>query len=256
MPCNCSNIQVPDETKPCESHKKKCGPKVCQTNCCPEEEEVDCCSPAFLRLDKLRNGWVSIITNTADFETADVSGNIEGICDRCGDLIPFPSASYFESNDTNGVALADASDPSNSVILLDLSYYAYVFTRTLRYTATQECGKKDQLVGWLFDTRTENLEVFQDLPALNLTTSVNRATLLTMQPSDLSRLQKKQLNSLNILYKASVKALSKAVSPRGEGNIVHVTDKTGQEWLMAINTADSEASCNNTQYVVVACPAC
>jgi hypothetical protein len=36
---------------------KKCCASVCETNCCKPDCEVDCCSAAFLRLDKLRQGW-------------------------------------------------------------------------------------------------------------------------------------------------------------------------------------------------------
>ena len=36
---------------------KKCCASVCETNCCQPDCQVDCCSAAFLRLDKLRQGW-------------------------------------------------------------------------------------------------------------------------------------------------------------------------------------------------------
>jgi len=268
MPCNCAEKPL-DVTKPSESHKKKCGPSVCHSNCCPEEQEVDCCTPAFLRLEKLRNGWTNILTDSLELPTvgdasdADGSFNIVGVNDRHGDPIPGPTDNLFsnddqgECGDENGIALVSSTDSSgNFTIELDLAYYAYLFTNTLRYTHEQECGKKDQLVGWLFDTSDENLEIFQDLPALNLTTNVNRETLINKKADDLTRQQKKQLYSLNILYKLSLKALAKAVSPRGEGNIVQVSDKTGQEWLVAINAADSEVECHNTKYVIVAVPLC
>ncbi len=35
---------------------------LCAISCCPSEMELDCCSPSYLRLDKLRQGWSDIAT--------------------------------------------------------------------------------------------------------------------------------------------------------------------------------------------------
>ena len=75
---------------------------------------------------------------------------------------------------------------------------------------------------------------------------------------NLSSIQKQQLYALNVLYKASLRAIAGAQgNPKTEGNIVHVTDKCGQKWLIAINRAGSTDVCEtNFEWVVVAVPLC
>jgi hypothetical protein len=262
--CSCKpNVLV--ETKPCES-RKKCA-NFCKTECCPEEETVDCCTPAYLRLSKLTNTW-SQLSYGSDFlpevtEVTDAGSiiilnyNGRAIEDAYGNGILAPIESIFEDTD-NGIGLVTTSISGGDVLTigLDFAYNAYLFVNTSRYSVSQECGRKDQVIGWLVDISTENLEVFQPLPEFNLTTQVNRLTLLETAEAELTRIQKKQLLGLNLLYKLSLKAIAKSFVPRIEGNIVSITDKTGQSWTIAINSSSSFATINNTQFVLVAVPSC
>jgi hypothetical protein len=269
--CSCKE-NVLGETKPCESHKK-CA-NFCKIDCCPVEEPVDCCTPAYLRLEKLRTTWSQQVMGSEslpahedqapDEDDPEIIPNITdnnnvNITTASGDNIPVPYQSIFQSTDLNGVGLATPNEPSGGdefTISLDLAYAAYLFANTLRYSVSQECGKKDQVLGWLFDTSDENLEVFQSIPEFNLTTSVNRETLLNITEQNITRAQRKQLAGLNLLYKLSIKALAKNTIPRREGNIVNVCDKTGQKWTIAINKASSLKTASTTQFVIVAVPSC
>jgi hypothetical protein len=263
--CSCKE-NVLGETKPCESHKKCANPIFCKKDCCPDESDVDCCSPAYLRLEKLRTTWAqvimggSILPSSADDDGFILNESGSNITTSSGENIPTPCDTLFQDTDTNGIALAEGDQPSCGGALtveLDLAYAGYLFVNSLRYSTSQECGKKDQVYGWLVDTATENLEVFQDLTDFNLTTQTNRLTLLEVPEDSLSRLQKKQLIGLNVLYKLSLRAIAQDVVPRREGNIVSVTDKSGQNWTIAINNASSTISTKaNTQFVVIATPAC
>lgn len=269
--CSCKE-NVLDETKPCES-RKKCA-NFCKIDCCPVEEPVDCCTPAYLRLEKLRTTWSQVVMGSEVLPAHEDSEDIPNIttCNNVnittasGDDIPVPYVTIFEGSDSdgeptdsNGVGLVTEGETScgdEFTITLDLAYAAYVFANTLRYSVAQECGKKDQVLAWLFDTSDENLEVFHSIPEFNLTPSVNRETLLNITEANLTRVQKKQLVGLNLLYKLSLRALAKDVVPRREGNIVFVCDKTGQKWTVAINKASSLTSASTTQFVIVAVPSC
>jgi len=268
--CSCSE-NVLDETKTCESHKNP----VCKTDCCPSEQVVDCCTPGYLRLEKLRNHWANNVIGNVSYPRLGINGNIayigtdgqyslespDFITKSSGpnDYVPVPTQDIFQTTQYNGNGVAIAVTPDSLPILdvlLDNAFVSYVFVNTLRYNVYQECGKPDQLFGWYFDTNTENLEIFQNIPEFNLNVNVNRLSLLEIPPGSLTKIQKKQLAGLNSLYKISLKALSKAIMPRREGNIVNITDKTGQLWTIAINSADSTVNPNNTQFVIVASPAC
>ena len=264
MPCHCKE-NVLAETKPCESRKKCPSPAFCKKDCCPVEGDVDCCSPAYLRLEKLRTTWSQVVSGSDSLPVNDDgSGNVttsagDNVTTSSGEDIPLPYQSIFQDTDENGIGLVGESTSSSEDVTVeqDLAYAAYLFVNTLRYSVSQECGKKDQVYGWLVDTATENLEVFHDLIDFNLTPSVNRLTLLEIPEDTLSRIQKKQLVGLSVLYKLSLKAIAQNVVPRREGNIVSVTDKTGQSWTIAINKASSTITTKpNTQYVIVATPAC
>jgi hypothetical protein len=250
--------------------------KECQflkkQNCCPSEEKIDCCSNGYLRLDKLRTAWSMIVTggfifpNTCDnngllYLSYAVSGTNQYDYNSSGNIISAPISTYFETPDESGtgIGLVDISfgETTNNILIInDNSYYAYLFSNTSRYNSNQDCGRDDQVIGWLFDISTENLEVFQNIQEYNLTPQINRLSLINVPESDLTVINKKQLNGLNYLYKLSLKALKKAVVPRAEGDIVIVTDKNGKSWTIAINSASSSGWEGTNTYVIVATPSC
>ncbi len=261
MPCNdCPLDQALAKTKSSKS-SKKCCPSVCETSCCKSDCQPDCCTPAYLRLDKVRNGW-SLVATTADsiLPTTCVGENIGGIVTRANTPIAVPTGSIFDSSeaDENGVSLATCT---TGLVNVDLNnaYFAYVFVNTHRYLNFEACGKEDQVVGWYVDTSSGQLQLYQALPEYNLLVSDNRAYLDSIATTDLTSVQKKKLYNLNVLYKLSVKAIERVGgNPKEEGNICEFTDKCGQKWLVAINRANSDQSVadNNTAFTVVAVRLC
>jgi len=247
----------PENTK-----KNKKYPTFCKKDCCKEEEILNCCTIAYQRLLELRNIW-SLIICTANYDIPyfllKITDNyLEYPVGANGTKILVPIKNIFEINDNNGIALVtEGNSYSTSKIVLNLAFYAYIFVNSHRYSIKEECGKKDQLYGWLFDTNTGNLEVFHNIDELKLNPSINRLTLLETPPKELNKLQKKQLKNLDILYKISLKALKKSTPDKREGSIVYVTDKTEQIWTIAINIVDSfSVYSKSTQYVIVAIPEC
>ena len=246
------------ENKHHKSSKQKNNTILCKKNCCPEEKIVDCCTPAFLRLNELRSTWSNIIcTANNNLPTTSNNNYITNIFNNDGNPILVPTKNIFQNTDNNGIALATSINNYIYSIDLSLAYYAYVFVNTLRYSVFLECGKRDQLYGWLFDTSTKNLEIFHNINDLGLTPSVNRLTLIQLPENKLTKIQKKQLNGLNILYKLSKKALSKITLGKNDGSIVSIKEKNDQVWTIAINTASRVSNIlKPTQYVIVAISTC
>ena len=247
-----------------EKKEKKCKKNPIQ--CFKEEPELDCCSPAYIRLDKLRTGWSAIpplFFVTPTYINTSSGPIINGITTRAGQSIFVPNAALFQGTGSQtgyGISIADVSTSSSGSvrIILDFAYYAYVFVNTIRYISFESCNKSDQVTGWLVDTTTGNLEIFQDLPELNLTTNDNRAYLISLSCGDISTIQKSKLQALDILYKLSLKAICEVNgNPKQEGNIILVSDKCGKKWLIAINRVVSSTNvCIPTsQFVIVASPA-
>jgi hypothetical protein len=256
-------------TKSRKSNGKCCPPSPCDVKCCLPDKCLDCCTPAYQRLDKLRKAWSTIaatggLTNFLPLASDDCVV-INNVATRGGASIDVPTGSLFEQgssspSDNNGIEIANCATSGAGIqVELDNAYYAYLFVNTHRYLNFESCGKLDQVVGWLVDTSVGQLELFQSLPDLNLLVSDNRQWLLDQAVANLSSTGKAKLYALNVLYKVSLKAIE-AVSqnPKEEGNIVAVTDKCGQKWLVAINRANGDQSvCDvNTQYAVVAIPLC
>ncbi len=275
MPCSCENEKL-CETKPCKSHKSSKALPACKTDCCNEIPELDCCSAAYQRLDKLRVQWLD--TTLGDYQDIETSNGViinpttsQPLTDGNGIAIKLPVAALFSTDNITtlqyAIPLVGAPGESTGVFtapILDNAYASYFFTNALRYSYVLECGKPDQIYGWLFDTQTENLEVFTNISEYGLTPAITRAALLAQGECSLTRQNKIQLAGLNNLYKISIKALGQVQyqSPRREGNIVQVCDKTGQKWLVAINRASSlnvpsvGAGYSITQFTIVATPVC
>jgi hypothetical protein len=262
-------LQTPDSVGLCskkvihENIKKiQKYPTFCKKDFSKEEEILNCCSSAYQRLLELRNIW-SLMICTANydipyflFKTTDKY--LEYPVGANGSPILVPVKNAFENNDNNGIELVtEGTSSSTTKIVLNLAFYVYIFVNSHRYSSKEECGKKDQLYGWLFDTATGNLEVFHNIDELKLNPSINRLSLLKTSPKELTKLQKKQLKSLDILYKISLKALNKSTPGKRDGSIVSVTDKTGQIWTIAINIVNSfSVYSKSTQYVIAAIPEC
>ncbi len=264
---------------------KKCCVNPCSVECCVPDCEVDCCSAAFLRLDKLRQGWTDVATSgttnmihhiagaTGPFgsSTMTTTWNPATIFDRAGVAVPVPIGgtgsfggdsltlpSIFGTGSTgapviNLISAAGITGSSNMNILtnsgfsyLNNAWYAYIFVNTMRYQTFEACGKADQVVGWFVDTTTGQLELFQALPELNLNVTDNRGQLIAYATDNLTSVQKQKLYNLNNLYKLSTAAIARVdANPKEEGNICEFTDKCGQKWLLAINRANSEPSVIN-----------
>jgi hypothetical protein len=234
MPCDsCPLEKALAKTTSGKSSKKE--------KCCVSDCEVDCCSAAFLRLDKLREGW-ALVASTGNTILPD---NTNNVYNRAGDVVSNPDFALYTG--VNGIPLVE----------LNNAYYGYLFVNTLRYVNFEAYGKLDQVLGWVVDTSTGNLELFQALPDLNLVITDYRATLDAIPSSTITSVQKHKLRNLNVLYKVSLEAIERvAANPKTEGNVCEFTDKCGQRWLLAINRANGNESVADqaTQFVVVAVP--
>lgn len=230
MPCHGNNCPIEEalaKTKSRKSHKKH--HKECDVECCIPECNPDCCTPAFQRLDKLRNVWVN--TNMG------LTSSYTNVVDRAGNAISQPSETLSGNNDTS----------------------AYYFVNVVRYLINEECGKSDQVTGWHVDTQTGSLVMYQTLYDLNLTPSLDRATLLEIATESLTPVQLRQLKNFEPFWKLSLKAVERVQqNPKEEGNICEIHDKCGNKYLVAINRADGTQSvCDyNSQYSIVAVKLC
>lgn len=265
MPCDSCPIEKALVKTKSRKSGKCCPPSPCDVNCCVPECELDCCSIAYQRLDKLRSAWSLIAATGSSYSpifpttvSPTDGGTIIGVNQRNGNGVLVPDATVFSSG-TNIVNLATGSSGSISITTCEENaYYGYLFTNVERYINFEACGKQDQVVGWYVNTQTGQLQLFQNLPDLNLLTTTTRYALDSQPVANLSSIQKQQLYALNVLYKATLKAIGAVGgNPKTEGNIVQVTDKCGQKWLIALNRAGCNDVCEQTnEWVVVATPLC
>ncbi len=267
MPCDSCPIEKALVKTKSRKSGKCCGPSPCLTACPIPESEMDCCSAAYQRLDKLRSAW-SLIAATGGASSPILptivtsTGNVYNVFSRNGNGVLNPDDTVFVptgGSDTNVKELATGNSGNLTVTAgEENAFYGYLFTNVERYLTFEACGKKDQVVGWYVDTETGQLQLFQNLPDLNLLTTTTRYALDSQPVADLSSIQKQQLYALNVLYKVTLKAIAAVGgNPKTEGNIVQVTDKCGQQWLIAINRAGANSVCEtNTEWVVVAVPLC
>ncbi len=267
MPCDSCPIEKALVKTKSRKSGKCCPPSPCDTPCCVPDSELDCCSAAYQRLDKLRSAW-SLISATGGVSSpilpniVDASGNVLNVVSRNGNGVLNPDNTVFTPNDeptTNVQVLASGNSGALTVESgEENAFYGYLFTNVERYLTFEACGKKDQVVGWYVNTQTGQLQLFQNLPDLNLLTTTTRYALDVQPVSALSSIAKQQLYALNVLYKATLKGIAAiGGNPKTEGNIVQVTDKCGQKWLMAINRAGCNDVCEQTnEWVVVAIPLC
>ncbi len=253
MPCNdCPLEQALVKTKSSKSSKKekKCCPSVCETECCLPDCNPDCCTPAYQRLDKLRTTWVS--SNVLSLSAAPYTLSAAGytlVYSRAGTTAANPGATATFGS-TGAVALTGTN-----------TLTAYNFITSERYVNFEACGKADQVLGWYVNTNTGNLELFQDLPELNLYQTDNRAYLDSLSSTTITTVLKQKLYQMNVLYKLSLQAIERVGgNPKTEGNICEFTDKCGQKWLVLINRSNGPSATSvatvNTEWVVVAVRLC
>jgi len=263
MPCDSCPIEKALVKTKSRKSGKCCPPSPCDIPCCVPECEMDCCSAAYQRLDKLRSVW-SLLAATGGASSPILptlvtsTGNVFNVFSRNGNGVLNPDDTVFGSG-TNVVNLATGNSGTLTVNSAEENaFYGYLFVNVERYLTFEACGKKDQVVGWYVNTQTGQLQLFQNLPDLNLLTTTTRYALDSVTVASLSSIQKQQLYALNVLYKASLKAIAAVQgNPKTEGNIVQVTDKCGQHWLIAINRAGTLDVCEtNVEWVVVAVPLC
>lgn len=202
-------------------------------NCCvPNECNPDCCTPAFQRLDKLRNQWGLISTGFTSTNTYSV--------DRNGSLITAPASISYN----NPLAYGQAT-PTTGIITGNNEVQAYYFVNVFRYLNFEACGKRDQVIGWSVNVQTGDLVLYQNLPDLNLTTATSRANLLTYAQTNTTVVIRDQLRNIEGFWKLSLKAVEAVRNdPKEEGNICEIKDKYGNKFLVAINRIQNPVATN------------
>lgn len=227
-------------SKKCKDSKCHVQSNPCNVECCLQDCNPDCCTPAFQRLDKLRQYWLLgqyglMTTPTPDTLALNIP---EAVYNRAGTLVPVPAYNNTtpESSNTFGTNEREA----------------FAFVNTVRYLNFEECGKLDQVTGWSIDIQTGDLYFYQNLPDLGLngvsvvlgtaaTNGVSRAALLSISYDNLTPIQKRQLQEMEPFWKLSLKAVERvSQNPKTEGNICEIKDKCGNRFLIAINRADGQ----------------
>jgi len=246
MPC-VKNLEktLLAKTKSKKSSKKSS--EECEVNCCIPECQPDCCTPAFQRLDKLRNQW--LIVNMPSIANQPTP-NSPGFINRAGEVIQDPTTII----DVNNII----TPTYNFANIGNNEERAYYFVNVVRYLNFEECGKMDQVIGWTVDLQTENIVLYQYLDELNIGPETSRSELLNLT-LPLNTEQKTQLKNLQPFWKLSLKAIERVgENPKEEGNICEITDKCGTKWLIAINRVYGSASvCDyNSKFTIVAVKLC
>lgn len=222
MPCNedkhCPIEDMLVKTKPRKSHKKA---KECIVECCVSDCNPDCCTPAFQRLDKLRNTWTMTNLGVPPNAVPIDNTNTVQLYNRAGEAITLPPSEITGNNDVA----------------------AYYFVNVMRYLINEECGKLDQVTGWHVDIQSGSLVMYQTLYELNLSPSVDRADLINTVSTSLTPVEAQQLRNFEPFWKLSLKAAERVQqNPKEEGNICEIHDKCGNRYLVAINRASGNVS--------------
>lgn len=234
-------------------------PKPCDVDCCIPDCNPDCCTPAFQRLDKLRQYWLLSQYGTSTVNsTSSLTLSIPTyVYNRAGNQVQVPS--YSESTPGQSSNNWDTNERQ-----------AFAFVNTVRYLNYEECGKVDQVTGWSVDVQTGDLYFYQNLPELGLLTTDSRAALLSINSSNFTPQDKQKLTTMEPFWKLSLKAVDRVrENPKTEGNICEVKDKCGNRFLVAINRAAGQITqtgattfsgnsvCDyNSQYSIVAIKLC
>jgi hypothetical protein len=233
------------------------------SECCVSDHDLDCCTSQYQRLNRLLT--LQSVPNSFTFNYNDGFGNGNGSFYRSGVAVPLGSTAalgdaYFNpgatgSQSTTTVTYSGNTAGSSGANGTQNAYNPYNWVNSERYLSFEPSCKNDQVWGWYVDTASGQLQLFQETDGVP--TWAVRYDLLSAQYETMTPQQRKQLKLLNKLYKLSLKAVKEVrAMPKTEGNIVQVTDKCGQKWLIAINFAQTyniNVLANEQQYVVVAC---
>ncbi len=238
-------------------------PKPCEVDCCIPDCNPDCCTPAFQRLDKLRNIWLltqySPTLGNVTISTTTVNTTPVALGTATLTLSSVPAQVY--NRGSQAVTIPTNGPQSTPVALGVLERAAYAFVNEVRYLNYEECGKLDQVTGWSVDLQTGDLYFYQNLPDLGLSTTDSRSNLLNTAPTDLTPYDRRKLHEMESFWKLSLKAVERVrENPKTEGNICEIKDKCGNRFLVAVNRVDSQQNqsvCDyNSQYSIVVVKLC
>ena len=247
--CRTGKCNVPKHS---DGHKHSNVPKPCEVDCCLTDCNPDCCTPAFQRLDKLRQVWQL----TQYGLTVPVTRDTE--------VLGSTTTTFWNSSVYNraGQIITDVSPLNGNVQYGTLELSAYAFVNEVRYLNYEECGKFDQVAGWSIDLQLGDLYFYQNLPDLGLLTSDSRTHLLNKSAATITPNERRKLAKMEPFWKLSLKAVDRVrENPKTEGNVCEIKDKCGNRFLVAINRADGQSATNsvceyNSQYSIVAVKLC
>jgi len=172
----------------------------------------------------------------------------------------FCPASNFVNLDTN-ITIGSTPDTvgvtgtTTTAYLNPIALFSYYFVNKFQYITNEPGCKSDQVYGWYVDISNGNLQLYSQYESVPTNISLN--CLQATANINITSTEKKQLKTLNSLYKLSKTAIKKVNGvPSEEGNIVQVCDCHGNQWLVYINLANNfnvNVLCSNTQFTIVAC---
>lgn len=256
------------KTKPKSNHSESSNSSTENVKkSCYKDQSNDLSTPQYQRLSRLLL-LLSVPNNFAEEYTCQVPPH-----NRNGLEIPTPDDSigvtgcgtpktgaYYNENYGDEIvpvsftAVDGIYEPS---VCHKNAFSAYFWVNTLRYLSFEPSCQNDQVWGWYVDLQDGNLQLFQETDGVP--TNIIRLYTLTANSSSSVSL-KRQAKILNNLYKLSYKAIKSIEGiPKEEGNIVKITDKCDQKWLLAVNFVNTShgsvfgvGGTNNSAYIIVA----
>lgn len=247
-----------------------------ESDCCKCTEVSDCCTSQFKRLQLLLSHWSAVAMGNSELHSVlmvDQSGNHDhtysGTTSSNGD-----HTHTFSDGTGDGVASGTTStngahSHTYSGTVSTNGLHRHTFTRLVRNPVTRDgavvnvpssintdtnaitafnfiwshrnlliekCGK-NQVWGWVVDFSDGDLELLQDMDGVSWETSKTRQEIYDTACNDLTIADKKAKSVLDRLYSMSQEVVRCNKYPDTEGNVVEVTDRCGQKWLVAVNLA-------------------
>ncbi len=234
-----------------------------ESDCCKCTEVSDCCTSQFKRLQLLLSHWSAVAMGNSELHSVlmvDPSGLHTHTVDPCGNHTHSYNADLSGNTDTSGQHIHNIN--SNGL-------HRHTFTRLVRNPVTRDgavvnvpssintdtnaitafnfiwshrnlliekCGK-NQVWGWVVDFSDGDLELLQDMDGVSYTESKTRQEIYDTSCNSLTLADKKAKSVLDRLYSMSQEVVRCNKYPDTEGNVVEVTDRCGQKWLVAVNLA-------------------